>query len=233
MHEGAISSRLGMIGLPSMAETIIVERDIRLVELTGCRYHVQHVSARATIDVIRRAKEAGFPVTAEVAPHHLAFTDRLVELMNPVAKMYPPLRSDEDVAALREGLADGTIDCVATDHAPHSAHEKDVPFEEAPRGVIGLETAAAAINTSCALPMVDFFDRMAVRPGQLLGLETGALVVGSRADLTVFDPVASWTPETFVSKSANSPWIGHELTGRVRSTVFDGQVSFQLEEDAP
>ncbi|MDH5422119.1 MAG: dihydroorotase [Acidimicrobiia bacterium] len=231
MHEGAISSRLGMIGLPSMAETIIVERDIRLVELTGCRYHVQHVSARATIEVIRRAKAAGLPVTAEVAPHHLAFTDRLVESMNPVAKMYPPLRSDEDVAALRVGLADGTIDCVATDHAPHSAHEKDVPFEEAPRGVIGLETAAAAINTSCALPIADFFDRMAVRPGQLLGLETGPLVVGSPGDVTVFDPAANWTPETFVSKSANSPWIGHELTGRVRSTIYGGQVSFQLGED--
>lgn len=233
MHEGAISSRLGMIGLPSMAETIIVERDIRLVELTGCRYHVQHVSARATIDVVRRAKEAGLPVTAEVAPHHLAFTDRLVESMNPVAKMYPPLRSDADVAALREGLADGTIDCVATDHAPHSAHEKDVPFEEAPRGVIGLETAAAAIHTSCSLPMVDFFDRMSIRPGQLLGLETGPLAVGSMADMTVFDPEAVWTPETFVSKSANSPWIGHELTGRVRATIFDGQVSFQLGEGGP
>ncbi len=232
MHEGAVSSRLGMMGLPSLAETIVVERDIRLVELTGCRYHVQHVSARETIDVIRRAKAAGLPVTAEVTPHHLAFTDRLVESMNPVAKMYPPLRSDEDVAALREGLADGTIDCVATDHAPHSAHEKDVPFEEAPRGVIGLETAAAAINTSCALPMVDFFDRMAVRPGRLLGLETGPLEVGSRADLTVFDPAAAWTPDTFVSKSANSPWIGHELTGRVRSTIFGGQVSFRLGEAA-
>ena len=191
----------------------------------------QHVSARETIEVIRRAKAAGLPVTAEVAPHHLAFTDRLVESMNPVAKMYPPLRSEADVAALRAALRDGTIDCVATDHAPHSAHEKDVPFEEAPRGVIGLETAAAAINTSCVLSTADFFDRMAVRPGQLVGLETGPLVVGSQADVTVFDPTARWTPETFVSKSANSPWIGHELTGRVRSTIYAGQMSFQLGED--
>lgn len=231
MHEGVLSSRLGMIGLPSLAETIIVERDIRLVELTGCRYHVQHVSAQATVDVIRRAKAAGLPVTAEVAPHHLAFTDVLVESMNPVAKMYPPLRTSEDVAALREALADGTIDCVATDHAPHSAHEKDVPFEEAPRGVIGLETAAAATHTSCGLPMATFFDRMSIGPGQLLDLETGVLSVGSPADITVFDPATTWTPSTFVSKSANSPWIGRELTGQVRATVFGGRVSYQQEEE--
>jgi len=214
-----------------LAETIIVERDIRLVELTGCRYHVQHVSAQATVDVIRRAKAAGLPVTAEVAPHHLAFTDVLVESMNPVAKMYPPLRTSEDVAALREALADGTIDCVATDHAPHSAHEKDVPFEEAPRGVIGLETAAAATHTSCGLPMATFFDRMSIGPGQLLDLETGVLSVGSPADITVFDPATTWTPSTFVSKSANSPWIGRELTGQVRATVFGGRVSYQQEEE--
>ncbi len=232
MHEGAVSSRLGMIGLPSMAETIIVERDIRLVELTGCRYHVQHVSARQTLDVIRRAKEAGLPVTAEVAPHHLEFTDRLVETMNPVAKMYPPLRTEADVAALRAGLEDGTIDCVATDHAPHSAHEKDVPFEEAPRGVIGLETAAAAVNTSVGLPAVTFFERMSIAPGRLLGLETGPLVVGSVADVTVFDPNLSWTPGTFVSKSANSPWIGTEITGRVRATLLGGQVTFEHQEGA-
>lgn len=232
MHEGAVSSRLGMIGLPSMAETIIVERDIRLVELTGCRYHVQHVSARQTLDVIRRAKGAGLPVTAEVTPHHLEFTDRLVETMNPVAKMYPPLRSDADVAALRAGLEDGTIDCVATDHAPHSAHEKDVPFEEAPRGVIGLETAAAAVNSSVRLSSDTFFERMSIAPGRLLGLETGPLVVGSVADITVFDPNMSWTPGAFVSKSANSPWTGTEITGRVRATILGGQVTFQLGEAA-
>lgn len=231
MHEGALSSRLGMIGLPSLAETIIVERDIRLVELTGCRYHVQHVSAQSTVEVIRRAKAAGLPVTAEVAPHHLSFTDELVESMNPVAKMYPPLRTARDVAALREALADGTIDCVATDHAPHSAHEKDVPFEEAPRGVIGLETAAAATHTSCDLGMATFFDRMSIGAGRLLGLETGVLTVGSPADITVFDPAASWSPTTFVSKSANSPWIGSDLTGRVRATVFGGRVSYQQQED--
>ncbi len=231
MHEGALSSRLGMIGLPSLAETIIVERDIRIVELTGCRYHVQHVSAQATVEVIRRAKAAGLPVTAEVAPHHLSFTDELVESMNPVAKMYPPLRTAQDVAALREALADGTIDCVATDHAPHSAHEKDVPFEEAPRGVIGLETAAAATHTSCGLGMATFFDRMSIGAGRLLGLETGVLTVGSPADITVFDPAASWSPTTFVSKSANSPWIGSDLTGRVRATVFGGRVSYQQQED--
>ena len=229
MHEGAISSRLGMIGLPAMAETIVVERDIRLVELTGCRYHVQHVSAAATVGVIARAQAAGLPVTAEVAPHHLEFTDELVELMNPVAKMYPPLRTAADVAALRTGLEDGIIGCVATDHAPHSAHEKDVPFEEAPRGIIGLETAAAAVNTSVDLPMEKFFDRMSVSPGSLLGLDNGPLAVGQTADLVVFDPAEAWVPETFLSKSANSPWIGTQLRGRVRATIYGGETTFELD----
>ncbi|MEX1287937.1 MAG: dihydroorotase, partial [Acidimicrobiia bacterium] len=141
MHEGSVSARLGMRGLPAVAEEVVVARDLRLVELTGCRYHVQHVSTAGTVRLVAAAKAAGLPVTAEVAPHHLAFDHGLVEAMDGVAKMYPPLRTPDDRAALAEALVDGTIDAVATDHAPHSANEKDVPFEEAPRGVIGLETA--------------------------------------------------------------------------------------------
>lgn len=227
MHEGAVSSSLGMLGLPAMAETIVAERDIRLVELTGCAYHVQHVSSAATIAVVERAQAAGLPVTAEVAPHHLEFTDELVETMNSVAKMYPPLRSRHDVDALREALRSGIIGSVATDHAPHSAHEKDVPFEEAPRGVIGLETAASAVHTSVELPMADFFERMAVAPGRLAGLDTDPLAVGMAADVVVFDPEADWTPTAFVSKSANSPWLGEAMRGRVTATMYNGTMTYQ------
>ncbi|MDH3308886.1 MAG: dihydroorotase [Acidimicrobiia bacterium] len=227
MHEGTVSSRLGMRGLPALAEEVIVARDLQLVELTGCRYHVQHVSTAGTVELVRRAKAAGLPVTAEVTPHHVAFDHGLVEGMNPEAKMYPPLRAAEDVAALRAALIDGTIDCVATDHAPHSAHEKDVPFEEAPRGVIGLETAAAAVNTEVDLEPVEFFDRLSVAPARLLGLEHGPLAEGASADVVVFDPAKAWTPDAFKSKSSNSPWIGKPLTGKPILTMYGGRITHQ------
>lgn len=228
MHEGSVSSRLGMVGLPAVAEEAIVARDLRLVELTGCRYHVQHASTAGTVELIRRAKGAGLPVTAEVAPHHLSFDHALVLGMDSVAKMYPPLRTSDDVAALREGLRDGTIDCVATDHAPHSANEKEVPFEEAPRGVIGLETSAAAIHTDVGLAPEAFYERMSVAPAAILGAEDHGRwpEPGAPANLTVFDPDATWVVEApFASRSANSPWRGAELTGRVRATLLRGTVT--------
>lgn len=227
MHEGLVSSKLGMVGLPSMAETIVVERDLRLVELTGCAYHVQHVSAAQTVEVIRRAQNAGLPVTAEVAPHHLVFTDDLVTSMDPVAKMYPPLRTGDDVEALRQALRDGVIGTIATDHAPHSDHEKDVPFEEAPRGVTGLETAAAAVNDAVGLDVATFYDRMSIAPNRVIGRTAGPLNIGSDADVCVFDPTRRWTPETFYSKSSNSPWLGQQLTGQVIATIFGGTITFQ------
>ncbi len=228
MHEGAISSRLGMVGLPAVAEEAIVARDLRLVELTGCRYHVQHASTAGTVELIRQSKAAGLPVTAEVAPHHLSFDHALVLDMDSVAKMYPPLRTSDDVEALRGALEDGTIDCVATDHAPHSANEKEVPFEEAPRGVIGLETSAAAIHTDVGLGPVDLFDRMSVAPARILGTEEHGRwpEVGAPASLAVFDPDAAWTVgPPFASRSANTPWRGRRLRGRIRATVLRGTVT--------
>lgn len=231
MHEGEVSSRLGMVGLPSMAEEAVVARDLRLVELTGCPYHVQHVSTAGTARLVAAAKAEGLPVTAEVAPHHLVFDHRLVESMDSVAKMYPPLRTRDDIDALKDALRDGTIDAIATDHAPHSAHEKDVPFEEAPRGVIGLETAAGAVNTSVELEPEAFFDRLSVGPAQIAGIETGWLELGSQADIAVFDPDRQWSPTKFRSKSSNSPWVGQTLTGRVVATMYRGELTYELDEE--
>lgn len=227
MHEGVVSSRLGITGLPSLAEEVIVARDLRLVELTGCQYHVQHVSSAGTVELVRAAKAAGLPVTCEVAPHHVSLDHHLVESMDGVSKMYPPLRSPDDVAALIEGLRDGVIDAVATDHAPHSDVEKDVPFEEAPRGITGLETAASVVHGAVGLDPVSFFERMSVAPGAITGIDLGWLEVGARADVVVFDPEARWTPESFHSKSSNSPWLGQELQGQVKMTVFEGTVTHQ------
>lgn len=228
MHEGVVSARLGMAGLPALAEELVVARDLRLVELTGCPYHVQHVSTTGTVELVAWAKSQGLPVTAEVAPHHLAFDHRLVESMDSVAKMYPPLRTHADVEALRQALENGTIDCVATDHAPHSAHEKDVPFEEAPRGVIGLETAAAVVHSAVGLDPVALFERMSIAPAAVAGVDGGWLEPSRRADIVVFDPQAEWTPQRFRSKSSNSPWIGVPLRGQVAVTLYGGVVTHEL-----
>lgn len=230
MHEGSVSSRLGITGLPSVAEEVIVARDLRLVEVTGCRYHVQHASTAGTVELVRAAKAAGLPVTAEVTPHHLVFDHRSVESMDPVFKMYPPLRTPEDVAAVREAVRDGVIDCVATDHAPHSAHEKDVPFEEAPRGVIGLETAAAVVNQALGLDAATFFDRLADAPRRILGRPEVRVEPDSPADIVVFDPTAAWTASVFRSRSENSPWRGVELRGKVRMTIAGGSVVYREEQ---
>jgi dihydroorotase len=214
MHEGAVSSRLGITGLPSAGEEVIIARDLKLVELTGCRYHVQHASTAGTVELIRAAKRAGLPVTAEVTPHHLMLDHREVESMDPVYKMYPPLRSPDDVAALREALLDGTIDAVGTDHAPHAAFEKDVTFEEAPRGVVGLETAVSIVRSAADLDQPTLFERMAIGPARVLGEESGPIRVGS-PELVVFDPHAEWVFDRPRSKSANSPWLGQTLEGAV------------------
>ena len=224
MHEGTVSSRLGITGLPSVGEEVIVARDLKLVEVTGCRYHVQHVSTSGTVELVRSAKQAGLPVTAEVTPHHLVLDHSEVLSMDPVFKMYPPLRTKEDVDALNDALRDGTIDAVATDHAPHAAFEKDVTFEEAPRGVLGLETAAALVNVATGLDQHTFFDRMASAPARILGAD-GVFGVGS-TDLVVFDPTAKWTYDAPRSKSANSPWIGATMRGRVEHVfTSSGRVS--------
>jgi len=229
MHEGSVSSRLGMAGLPAIGEEIMVARDLALVRLTGARYHVQHVSTAGTVELVRKAKAEGLSVTAEATPHHLMLDHREVERMNPDAKMYPPLRRPADVEAVRDGIADGTIDAVATDHAPHAAHEKDVPFEDAPRGIIGLETAAAVVNTAVGMDAVEFFQRMSIGPSQIAGLNSQGRwpEPGGQANLVVFDPNAKWTPDVFASRAENSPFIGRPLKGRVVATMYDGRMTFR------
>jgi dihydroorotase len=229
MHEGSVSSRLGMAGLPAVGEEAVVARDLALVRLTGARYHVQHVSTAGTVELVRKAKAEGLPVTAEATPHHLMLDHREVGRMNPDVKMYPPLRRPADVEAVQDALVEGIIDVVATDHAPHAAHEKDVPFEEAPRGIIGLETAAAVVNTAVGLGPVEFFQRMSIAPAHLGGLTTHGrwLEPGGHANLVIFDPAAAWTPEVFESRAENSPFVGRALQGRVMATMYNGRMTYR------
>ena len=227
MNEGPLSSRLGMQGIPSLAEDITIARDLALVRLTGARYHLQHVTTAGGVQLIADAKAEGLPVTAEVTPHHLSFDDSYVESTDAMFRMMPPLRSSEDVAILREALRDGTIDAVATDHAPHAQHEKDVPFEHAPNGVIGLEWAAAAVNTKVGLDQATFFARMSTTPARIAGLvdHGGPIVEGAPANIVVFDPTTEAEATTSVSKSVNSPYLGRTWMGTVRATLLWGRVS--------
>lgn len=231
MHEGDMSERLGVGGLPAEAETSIVERDLDLVAHTGAAYHCQHVSAAGTIELIRLAKDRGLPVTAEVTPHHLTFDEASLEGLSTDLKMYPPIRAAEDRTALREALNDGTIDLVATDHAPHSVEEKEVPFEDAPRGVIGLETAAAAV-WEVVSDAARLFEVMSVVPALLGDFEAQGRPIseGEPANIVVFDPDERWIARHFQSKSSNSPFIGRSMIGRVRATVHLGKVTY-LQED--
>ena len=227
MHEGKVSSLLGMAGLPALSETLVVARDLALAELTGASYHVQHVSCAGTVELIRRARERGVAVTAEVTPHHLWFAEEHVMSMHPVFKMYPPLRTRSDIAALIEGLREGVIDAVATDHAPHAAHEKDVPFEEAPKGVTGLETAFSAVRTALDIDPRMLFRRMSVTPARIAAADRHGrwIEAGIPANLAVVDWDANWTPDSFVSKSSNSPFVGVPLTGQVRYTFYEGRLT--------
>jgi dihydroorotase len=226
MHEGDLSLRLGVGGLPAEAESDVVRRDLALVAETGARYHCQHVSAKMTVELIRRAKESGLPVTAEVTPHHLTFDESAMEGLDPDYKMYPPLRNSEDRAALVDALREGVIDIVATDHAPHLPVEKQVGFAAAPRGVIGLETAASA--TWEILGDRDrFFAVLSSEPARILGLgeHGGPIGPGAVANLVVFDPDAKWVPNDFRSRSSNSPYRGREIRGRVRATLCRGKLA--------
>jgi dihydroorotase len=230
VHEGVISTRLGITGLPSLAEEIVVARDLALADATGARLHVQHVSTAGSVDLIRRARDEGIEVTSEVTPHHLALDESAVERLDTRFKMYPPLRAAEDRAAVVQALREGVIDAVATDHAPHSPAEKEVPFEEAPRGVIGLETAAAVVAThALGDDPRRFFERMSITPARIAGLARQGRVVepGSPANLVIFDPGLHWVPSSFLSKSSNSPFAGVELTGRVLATIHDGQITYE------
>ncbi|MHB8511347.1 MAG: dihydroorotase [Actinomycetota bacterium] len=231
MNEGEISSLLGMRGLPSEAEEIVVARDIALARLTGARLHVPHVSTAGTVELLRNAKRKGVSVSAEVTPHHLSLTDECVKSFDPVFKVAPPLRTKADVEALREALEDGTIDCVATDHAPHSKETKDVEFDAAPCGMIGLETALGVVISETGLDLERVVDRMSVAPARIRRLQEhgGPIAPGRIANLVVFDPEQRWIvdPELMASRSRNTPFAGRELKGKVKMTIFKGGVRGQ------
>ena len=234
MNEGIVSARLGLKGIPSEAEEIMAIRDILLARRTGGHVHLCHMSTRGSVELIRWGKDRGIRVTAEVCPHHLSLTEDAVEGYETNAKMNPPLRTADDVAALQEAVRDGTIDLVATDHAPHHYDEKEREFSDAPNGIVGLETALAVVATHLVVPGIlswtTLVDRMSTTPARVFGLAGGSLRRGSVADITIFDPTAAWTvdPDTFLSKGRNSPYRGKRLTGRAACTIVGGRVVFQL-----
>lgn len=232
MNEGFVSTKLGLRGLHKGAEDVIVARDVILSTHTGAHIHLQHISSKTAIDIIRRAKARGINVTAEATPHHIALTDSEVESFNPNFKMNPPLREEEDRLALLDALEDGTIDCIATGHAPHTDYEKDVEFDYAPFGVIGLETALSValgeLYQSQRLSLMGTLSLLTCRPAEILNLPKGTLSAGADADVILFDPEEKWTPQLkgFFSKSTNSPWIGRELKGKVKKTFVGGRLVF-------
>jgi dihydroorotase len=229
MHEGAWSSRLGIAGQPAEAEELMVQRDLALARLTGARMHFQHLSTARSVAMVRAAKAEGLPVTAEATPHHLVLTDACCASFDPVFKVNPPLRTDADVAAVRAGLLDGTIDVIATDHAPHPVHAKERPFDEAPPGMLNLETALAVVHTELGETwgLEAIVAAMSTRPAAIAGMpdQGGPIEVGRPANLCVFDPTFTWTVDAAdtASLSRNSPWAGRTLTGRVRHTVCAGE----------
>ncbi|MBI5236600.1 MAG: dihydroorotase [Deltaproteobacteria bacterium] len=236
MNEGAVSTRMGLAGIPNAAEDAMAARDIQLAELTGARLHVAHVSTAGAVALIRSAKGRGAKnITAEATPHHLTLDHEAVGGYNTNAKMNPPLRSMKDVQALRAGIADGTIDCIATDHAPHSTIEKDVEFDKAANGVIGLETAFSLIYglvLQGAFELDKAIAAMTINPAMAFGLAKGTLRVGSIADITIVNPSRTWTvsPATLKSKSKNTPFIGKELKAVVEKTIVNGKIVYDNPE---
>ena len=231
MHEGEWSSRLGIPGRPAAAEELVVARDCMLAELTGTPVHFLHLSTAGAIDLVRAAKARGVPVTAEAAPHHFTLTDAACQSFDPRFKVNPPLRTAADVAAVKAGLADGTIDAIATDHAPHPTEAKERTFEEAPPGMLGLETALALTITELVapgvLPIEDALARLSWGPAAIAGLTDhgGPIAVDAAANLCVIDPKLEWTVDAskLASRASNTPYEGRRLTGRVRHTVLRGE----------
>lgn len=232
MSEGFTATVLGIPGIPKAAEEIRIDRNVRLAELTRAHLHIQHVTTAEGVDIVRRAKKRGLRVTCETAPHYWTLTDDAVRTFNSNAKMNPPLREPADVAGVIAGLQDGTIDCIATDHAPHTPTEKDVEFQFAPFGIIGLETSLALAITGLVEPGHLALERvialMTCEPARICGLKAGTLQEGGPADITIFNPKAEWTvtADGFASRSRNSPFIGKILRGQVRYTLCDGKVVY-------
>jgi dihydroorotase len=228
MHEGAWSARLGIPGQPAEAEEVMVMRDIALARLTGGAVHFQHLSTRRSIDLVAAAKAEGLAVTCEATPHHFTLTDASCAGFDPVFKVNPPLRTTDDVAAVRAGLTSGTVDCIATDHAPHAPEAKEQPFDQAPPGMLGLETALALALTHLDLPIAEVLALLSWRPAAIISagdVHGGPIAEGRPANLCVIDPAATWTvdPGALASRSRNTPYAGMELAGRVRHTVLAGE----------
>jgi dihydroorotase len=230
MNEGSVSTRLGLNGIPNAAESIAVYRELALAELTGVSVHIAHVSTGDSVDLIRSAKKRGVRVTAETAPHYFTLTDEAVEGYDTNAKMNPPLRSDEDRQKIRMALKDGTLDAIATDHAPHSILEKNVEFDHAANGIIGLETSlplTLALVREGLISVSRMVELMSVAPARILGVPGGSLMVGEVADITVIDPEKQfiYSPGAIVSRSANSPFIGWQLQGKAVLTLLAGKAT--------
>jgi dihydroorotase len=232
MNEGLISTELGLPGIPSAAEDVMVARNLSLSELTGARLHLAHISTAGSVRMVREAKARGIKVTAEACPHHFTLTEELVRGYNTHAKMNPPLRTWEDVQAIKEGLRDGTIDVIATDHAPHATQEKQQDFTEAPFGIVGLETALSltfALVDEGVLSLEQAVTKLTSGPAEAFGLKKGTLAVGADADITIVDQNERWEvdPSKFRSKSRNTPFVGWKVKGRVRTTIVGGRVVFE------
>ena len=230
MNEGLVSLRLGLRGWPAAAEDIIVSRNVILSSHTGAHIHLQHLSSGSAVEIVRRAKQRKVNITCEATPHHIALTDDLVVGYDTNFKMNPPLRTEADRRTIIEGLKDGTIDCIATDHAPHTNYEKDKEFDYAPFGIIGLETSLPVtldiLHHQEGMPLIDVLALMTSKPARIIKLPAGTLAPGAASDICIFDPEERWTVDATAlqSKSANSPWLGKQMRGRVRHTIVGGRV---------
>ena len=233
MNEGVIATRLGLRGMPNMSEAVMVAREVLLAELTGARVHCTHISAKESVDLIRQAKARGIRVTCDVTPHHLTLTEERIKDYDTNKKMNPPLRTAADVQALRQGLKEGVIDAIATDHAPHTETDKEVEFDHAAFGVTGLETSLGVIATELVsqgeMNWEELVLRMSTQPAEILGIPAGTLSPGRPADVVIVDPQKGWEviPEEFRSKSRNSPFIGKELKGKVVTTICCGKIVYR------
>ncbi len=232
MHEGEVSAALGLAGYPSLAESTMIARDASVAAYEDAPIHIQHLSARESVEAVAAAKAAGVEITCEATPHHLTLTDDAVRSLDARFKMNPPLRTEDDRQALIDGLRDGTIDCVATDHAPHATEDKEVPFEEAAMGVTGLETAFAVLHTELVIPGVLTLETLVERMTsgtEPFGLEAPSLAAGAPANVVLIDPEAEWTvgEDGYESRSQNSCFAGRKLTGRVLITIAEGRVAFR------
>jgi dihydroorotase len=235
INHGKVSDQLGIFGSPALAEDCLVARDCMIALHTGAAVDIQHISSAASVKMVKLAKELGANVYAEVTPHHFTLTEEAVLTHGTLAKMNPPLRTEEDRKAIIQGLKDGSIDIIATDHAPHSTEEKSKKLTEAPSGIIGLETALGLGVTNLVRPghltMMELMEKMSLNPSKLYRLEFGCIEEGNAADLVIFDPNEEWTVGEYASKSSNSPFTGERLFGKVKYTICSGRIVYQDEKD--